>query len=328
MSSTRAAHRVAPLSLVLLAVVACADRGRELPAEPRFHVLGSNEWTEPVNLGAPVNSAGNEFNPSLSPDGLSLYFNTPNRPGGLGQGDIWVARRECTGCPWGEPRNLHVINTMFGEGGPSISIDGHLLFFGSNRPGTLGNTDLWASRREDVHDDFAWGPPVNLGPGVNTAEADGNADYVPAGSASDGNLYFQRGVPMQLTVDIYVARITPDGEVVTPARLVSELSLVGANDGGPTLSMDGRELIFWSFGPPRPGLGAGGDLFVTTRQSPRHAWSAPRLLPIPPNHTEGAIMPALSSDGNTLFFVSARSDPTAQGGLDIWMTTRIRRGME
>src|SRR4029434_6630733 len=42
-----------------------------------------SEWSEPVNLGAKVNSAFNDWFPAISPNGLSLYISS-NRPGGFG----------------------------------------------------------------------------------------------------------------------------------------------------------------------------------------------------------------------------------------------------
>ena len=53
-----------------------------------------------------------------------------------------------------------------------MSRDGHWLFVHSNRPGSfVPGSDIWVSCREHVHDDFAWEPPVNLGPGVNAPGA-------------------------------------------------------------------------------------------------------------------------------------------------------------
>ena len=47
---------------------------------------------EPTNLGPTVNSPANEQAPSISADGLEFYF-TSDRPGGLGQWDLWVTTR-------------------------------------------------------------------------------------------------------------------------------------------------------------------------------------------------------------------------------------------
>src|SRR4029079_1254379 len=59
------------------------------------------------SMGTTLNSSSNESNPTLSPDGLSLYF-TSNRsvPGSQGSSDIWVSHRSTLGSQWGAPQNL------------------------------------------------------------------------------------------------------------------------------------------------------------------------------------------------------------------------------
>jgi outer membrane protein OmpA-like peptidoglycan-associated protein len=64
---------------------------------------------------------------------------------------------------------------------PSISIEGNLLYFSSDRPGGHGGMDIWVSRR--LGDD--WGEPINLGPQVNT-EGEDIFPFIHA----DGTLYF------------------------------------------------------------------------------------------------------------------------------------------
>ena len=49
----------------------------------------SEPWGEPVNLGPPINTEHDDAMPSLSADGLTLYFGS-KRPGGYGGRDIWV----------------------------------------------------------------------------------------------------------------------------------------------------------------------------------------------------------------------------------------------
>src|SRR2546425_1168393 len=93
-------------AVVLIAlVIACATDPN--PAAPRLRAMSfaNSEWSEPENLGAPVNSAAGEMNPALSPDELSLYF-VSTRAGGFGGADIWVARRASLDSPWAEPVNL------------------------------------------------------------------------------------------------------------------------------------------------------------------------------------------------------------------------------
>jgi len=70
-------------------------------------------WSEPKSIGKKINLPKyNEMTPYLAPDGVTLYFSS-NRPGGLGDNDIWMARRlDDSWQKWSEPQNLGApINT-------------------------------------------------------------------------------------------------------------------------------------------------------------------------------------------------------------------------
>lgn len=64
-------------------------------------------WTEPKSLGKKINLRSyNETTPYLAPDGVTMYFSS-NRPGGLGQNDIWMTKRlDSTWQKWSDPVNL------------------------------------------------------------------------------------------------------------------------------------------------------------------------------------------------------------------------------
>jgi hypothetical protein len=163
-----------------------------------------DDWGTPVNLGATVNSASNDYSLSLSSDGLSLYFSSP-RSGGYGNLDIWVTTRATTDDNWGDPNNLGpMLNTSYHEFSPSISSDGLLLFFSSTRPGGAGVEDLYLARRATTNDE--WGPPVNLGNMINST-------FVEAGvtiSADGSMLYFHSNRPGgEGTWDMWQAPIQP-----------------------------------------------------------------------------------------------------------------------
>ncbi len=106
-------------------------------------------WGEPVNLGPPVNSAYDEWTPSLSPDGLLLFFSDhevrEKRPGGYGDADMWVSRRATVHDNWGTPVNLGpMVNGPYREESPRLSPDGRMLYFSSrNRPENYGRWDIW-----------------------------------------------------------------------------------------------------------------------------------------------------------------------------------------
>ena len=141
----------------------------------------SDPWGEPVNLGPTVNSSANDWSPSISADGLELYFNSYNRPGGYGNFDIWVTRRTTKDEAWGAPVNLGPpVNGSAWDGSPSISTDGLELYFNSVRGG-YGMGDTWVTRRATIND--PWGEPVNLGAVVNSS-ADENLPFVPADGLS------------------------------------------------------------------------------------------------------------------------------------------------
>lgn len=321
-----------PLSLVLLP--ACrAERG-EPPTAPALTALERDgdavdptgrdafPWSEPVWLGPVVNSAARDWRPTLSPNGLSLYFHSNRIPGSLGAFDIWVSRRSSPQCPWQAPVDLGPpVNTAQGDGDAELSPDGLTLFFASSGHGGYGDADIFMSRRSDPDDDFGWGEPVNLGPDVNTSAHEGNPSFVV--NEDGGTLYFDRGGGPPFTGDIYRVRLSRDGVTGGPAALVTELSAPGIADGGATVRGDGRELIFWSGGVEgsRPGSVGLADLWVSTRQSVNDPWSAPRNLGRPVNSGTAELTSTLSRDGRMLFITAA----AARGGLglqDMWMSTR------
>jgi hypothetical protein len=141
-------------------------------------------WSEPVNLGPTINGPYWDSGPSVSTDGLSLFFRS-DRPGGYGDSDIWVSTRETINDPWSEPANLGpIVNSPSGDFAPDISSDGLKLLFDSGRPGGHGGRDIWLTRRTTI--DAPWSEPVNLGPIVNTSPLDWRACI----SADDSILYF------------------------------------------------------------------------------------------------------------------------------------------
>src|SRR5262245_40293142 len=69
---------------------------------------------------------------------------------------------------WSAPVNLGpIVNSPFGDFAPAVSKNELSLYFSSDRPGSLGPSDIWVSQRESRDD--PWGVPVNLGPPVNTS---------------------------------------------------------------------------------------------------------------------------------------------------------------
>jgi hypothetical protein len=212
-----------------------------------------------------------------------------------------------------------VINSSAGDTGPSLSRDGHYLFFQSSRPGGFGLNDIWVSYREDVHEDFAWQAPVNLGPRVNSDQFEGGAAYFENKKGGVPQLYFQRGPSGAVGTDIYVSELQPDG-TFGPAVLVPELSSL-ALDNRPSVRRDGLELFLFS---NRDGTLGQGDLWVSTRESVFDPWGIPTNLGSPVNTAEfSEVEPHISADRLTLLFVSS-GRPDGCGEIDLYMTTRTK----
>ena len=321
----RARRSLASLILIALLVSCGVDAPDERVAGIQAMSFANSEWSEPVNLGPVVNSPFIDTGAELSPDELSLYFNS-DRPGGLGGPDIWVSRRACRDCPWEAPVNVGPnINSRLTDGTPAFSPDGHLLFFSSRRAGGQGGEDIWVSRRTHTDDDLGWEPPVNLGPGINTPSNETSPAFL-AGRGVRGHhtLYFVRWATALTEFDIYQASVTRNGESLGPAVPVTELNHPSFLDGDPTIRADGRELMFWS---TRPGGVGDLDIWVATRCSVRDPWSPPQPLGPPVNTSFGGeFVPALSRDGRTLVFTGNMLRGGSFGRQDLWMSTRTGLG--
>ena len=304
------------ITFAFLMVVALALVTPPVAASPQF-----GEWSAPVNLGPIVNSANNEFGPAITPNGLSLYISvfSPAK----GDEDIFVSHRQKRTDPWGVPVSLTPINTSANERVPAFSRDGRTMFFASDRAGGFGSLDIWMSRRDNPRDDFGWAPPVNLGPGVNTAagesgsalfeRADGSEDEDAGGSVAILIFNTDRAGSQ----DFYMS-VRRDEDSFAAATEIKELN-TPFTDARPTIRRDGLEIFFFSNRPGSRQL----DLWTATRSRAHDPWSPPVNLGLVVNSALSDIQPYLSRDARTLFFGSNR--PGSNNG-DIWMTTRVRVG--
>jgi hypothetical protein len=144
--------------------------------------LVDGEWSEPVNLGAPINSPYADHCIYFSGPEWDVAFWTSTRPGGFGGNDIWTSER--VDGVWQEPVNLGPdVNTAASEHHSLPTPDGRSLYVTAYRPDGLGGEDIYVTTRGE---DGVWGPLVNLGPDVNS-EAH---DRCPAFSPDHRTFYF------------------------------------------------------------------------------------------------------------------------------------------
>ncbi len=124
------------------------------------------EWSEPSNLGNPVNSGYWETQPSFAADGKTLYFVRGYRDSnGDSQQDIFTSELSPNG-HWSQPQRLpSIINSPGREESVFIHPDGNTLYFASDGHPGMGGLDIFMSRRDSAGQ---WSKPVNLGYPINT----------------------------------------------------------------------------------------------------------------------------------------------------------------
>ncbi len=147
------------------------------------------EWTEPKNIGAPVNSSGYDGFASLSSDGKTIYFIRDAEDNETcvktNSFDLYYSIKKND--KWMEPRKLpYPINSKYCEGHPIILSDGKTLIFSSTRPGGFGGYDLYKSERRS---DGSWSEPINLGSFINTS----NDDEIVSVPASGDIMFYSSG---------------------------------------------------------------------------------------------------------------------------------------
>jgi Tol biopolymer transport system component len=303
--SNKIARAAALFTAAILSGLACGSAAAQ----------SFSAWSTPVNMGPSLNTDADEWHCALSGDGLSIFF-VSDRPGGFGGFDLWVAQRPHRNADWAAARNLGPnLNTSTDEFTPELSPDGHWLFFSSTGLSPNKHLQIYAAFRADPNDNLGWGPPVDLGPGVNSSHYTGDPSiFIDPGSGAV-TLLFVRLDRNNDDWNIYQSVQGPDG-VFGDAVPVPELN-TRSRETHPTVRRDGLEVIFVS---NRPGSLGGVDLWASTRPTTSDKWSTPVNLGPTVNTEFNDRAPYLSADGLSLVLVSDR--PGGFGGNDLYVSTR------
>jgi outer membrane protein OmpA-like peptidoglycan-associated protein len=202
-----------------------------------------------------------EYSPTISADGKTMIY----------QADIdkpkkyQIYAKQKVFDKWSRPVSLDAINSRYNDGGCFITYDQNYLIFTSDRPGGLGNCDLWISQRKGDR----WSEPENMGAPINSPGYDGFASLSP-----DGNtLYFVRECPEKTgckeKLGIFYS-VKVDDKWTEPKKMPYPINTEYC-EFGPVILADNLSLIFSS---TRPGGSGGYDLYKVERTE-RGGWSKP-----------------------------------------------------
>jgi outer membrane protein OmpA-like peptidoglycan-associated protein/tetratricopeptide (TPR) repeat protein len=139
-----------------------------------------------------TNSPDHDAVVSITTDGKKLFVYKEN--------GLYLSKTDVNG--WGKPERLPASINVEGSYEPhaTLSPDGKILVFSSNKPGGMGDLDLYMSR---LQADGNWSDPENLGSNINTDEAEDGAFFSHDGT----ELYFaSRGWSGYGGFDIFVAK--------------------------------------------------------------------------------------------------------------------------
>jgi len=255
---------------------------------------------KPINLGASINTAADEYSPVSTADDKTIIFTRQ-----IGQNEDFYQANKVDN-QWQKSVYLSDrINTPnYNEGSESVSQDGKFLFFtGCNRPDGKGRCDIYVATKKG--DD--WGKPFSLSPPINTP----GWESQPSISADGRTLYFVSNRKGGYGgYDIWKSNLTDKGWS-EPENLGPNVN-TPYNEQSPFIHPDDSTLYFCSNG--WPGMG-NQDLFVS-RLAKDGKWQVPKNLgyPINTNGDESGL--SLTAGGAYAFFSSNKLD--GFGGFDIY----------
>lgn len=259
---------------------------------------------EPQNLGDSVNTAFDDYWPSISGDGNTLVktSNTPTEIRGSlkYQEDFFISYRDSLG-KWSKMKLMPgKINTLSNEGAQSLTADGKGMYL------TICNLTCHIYYSKQTKD--GWSIPEKLPIPVNSESSDKQPSISPDGKY----LYFTSNRAGGIGgYDLYVAiRDDETGEWDEVVNLGSTINTI-KNDVAPFIHFDGRTLYFASDG--LPGLG-GLDIYYTCKQNDG-SWSKPVNLGYPINTSGEEQGIIISPNAETAYIASRR---TGSKGLDIY----------
>ncbi|MCC7244517.1 MAG: PD40 domain-containing protein [Saprospiraceae bacterium] len=261
---------------------------------------------EPKVIEGGVNTAEEEYFPSLTADGQTLIFT--RRADMSMTSDENFYRSEFKDGAWQTAVPMDGVNTSQNEGAQSISPDGSWLVFTAcnriNDEGFKGSCDLYWSQEKST----GWTKPQPFSAVINSEHWEGQ----PSIGADNKTLIFTSRRPGTRGMhDLWMTVRQAGGKWTKPERLPDGIN-TGGSEYYPFFHPDGQTLYFSS--DSLPGMG-GDDIFMVHKQADG-TWGTPVNLGYPINTKAHDHMLVVSLDGRTAYLASNR--PGGKGGHDIY----------
>jgi hypothetical protein len=288
-----------------------AEAVKMAPEKDIWPPVPAHGWSQPVPLDGPINTAGGEDSPFITPDGNTLYFvfipdvnTSPEKQVVDGFSGVWQTTRSRG--QWREPQRILLSETdeLHLDGCPFVMDD--WMAFCSIRAGNYREIDIYTAEFQNG----IWTNVQNWGKLMNQQYQVGELHI-----ANDGNLYFASDRTGGMGgFDLWVS-IWNGQTWEKPINLGSAIN-TSNNENRPFITADGQEL--WFDGASQKGY-PGPAIFRSLRQ-PDGTWGpAEEII------SSFAGEPTLTGDENTLFFAHAYfpTDLSQMIEIDIYVSHRL-----
>ncbi|MEL1239663.1 OmpA family protein [Flavobacterium flavipallidum] len=157
-----------------------------------------------------LNTKFHESTPVFTKDGKTVYFTRNNYNNGKRGKDgkqttlLKIYKATLNGEKWENISELPFNSDDYCAAHPALSFDEKTLYFASNMPGTLGQSDLYKVK---INDDGTYGNPENLGKVINTE----GRETFPFITVKNELYFASDGHPGLGGLDVFVTKIAQDG---------------------------------------------------------------------------------------------------------------------
>lgn len=220
----------------------------------------STVYGRPDKFSKNFNSKYHDAAVTFTEDSKTMFFTRNNfKDGKIGKSDDGIIKLKVFYADkngedgWGELQSLPFNSDEYSVLHPALSKSGDRLYFASDMPGGFGGMDVYYSEK----DNGRWGPPINLGPVVNT---EGHEAFPFA--AADGRIYFSSDGHIGLGgYDIFYTTEKGPADFSQPENLGAPMNSI-SDDHSIMVKEDGN---FGYFSSNRTGGAGLDDIYSFTR---------------------------------------------------------------